>query len=56
MFGCCFDGWVKAMWPDRHDLITIDGKTARRTHDRSKGLKALHTLSAHATNARLTLA
>ncbi|MGX7877228.1 ISAs1 family transposase [Mesorhizobium sp. ORM6] len=56
MFGCCFDGWVKAMWPDRHDLIAIDGKTARRTHDRGKGLKALHTLSAHATNARLTLA
>ena len=56
MFGCCFDGWVKAMWPDRHDLIAIDGKTARRTHDKAKGLKALHTLSAHATNARLTLA
>jgi len=34
----------------------IDGKTARRTHDKRKGLKALHTLSAYATNARLTLA
>ena len=27
-----------------------------RTHDKRKGLKALHTLSAYATNARLTLA
>ena len=43
------------MWPDRHDLIAIDGKTSRRTHDRRKGLKALHTLSAYASNARLVL-
>ena len=56
LFGRCFEDWIKALWPGRHDLIAIDGKTARRTHDKSKGLKALHTLSAYATNARLTLA
>ena len=56
LFGRCFESWIGALWPDRHDLIAIDGKTARRTHDRRKGLKALHTLSAYATNARLTLA
>jgi predicted transposase YbfD/YdcC len=56
LFGRCFESWVSALWPDRHDLIAIDGKTARRTHDRRKGLKALHTLSAYATSARLTLA
>jgi len=56
LFGRCFASWVGALWPDRHDLIAIDGKTARRTHDRRKGLKALHTLSAYATAARLTLA
>jgi predicted transposase YbfD/YdcC len=56
LFGRCFDGWIAALWPDRHEFIAIDGKTARRTHDRRKGLKALHTLSAYATNARLTLA
>jgi predicted transposase YbfD/YdcC len=56
LFGRCFQSWVAALWPDRHDLIAIDGKTARRTHDRRKGLKALHTLSAYATSARLTLA
>jgi hypothetical protein len=47
---------VAALWPNRHDLIAIDGKIARRTHDRRKGLKALHTLSAYATSARLVLA
>ena len=56
LFGRCFEDWIKALWPDRHDLIAIDGKTSRRAHDKRKGLKALHTLSAYATNARLTLA
>ena len=54
LFARCFEGWTAALWPERHDLI--DGKTARRTHDKRKGLKALHTLSAYTTNARLTLA
>ena len=55
-FARCFEDWVPALWPGRHILIAIDGKTSRRTHDRRKGLKALHTLSAYATNARLALA
>jgi predicted transposase YbfD/YdcC len=56
LFGRCFNSWIAALWPDRHAFIAIDGKTSRRTHDQRKGLKALHTLSAYATNARLTLA
>lgn len=56
LFARCFESWTAALWPGRHDLIAIDGKTARRSHDRRKGLKALHTLSAYATHARLTLA
>jgi len=56
LFGSCFTSWVAALWPGRHDFIAIDGKTARRTHDQRKGLKALHTLSAYATNAKLVLA
>jgi predicted transposase YbfD/YdcC len=56
LFGHCFQNWIAALWPDRHDLIAIDGKTSRRTHDKRNGLKALHTLSAYASNARLTLA
>jgi predicted transposase YbfD/YdcC len=55
LFGSCFESWIKELWPGRHDLIAIDGKTSRRTHDKRKGLKALHTLSAYATNARLVL-
>jgi predicted transposase YbfD/YdcC len=56
LFARCFEAFVASMWPDKHGFIAIDGKTARRTHDKAKGLKALHTLSAYATNARLTLA
>jgi predicted transposase YbfD/YdcC len=56
LFKRCFESWVAAMWPDRPGFIAIDGKTARRSHDRRKGAKALHTLSAYATTARLVLA
>jgi predicted transposase YbfD/YdcC len=56
LFGRCFESWIAALWPDRHEVIAIDGKTSRRTHDHRKGLKALHTLTAYATNARLSLA
>jgi predicted transposase YbfD/YdcC len=56
LFATCLEAWIAEMWPGRHEFIAIDGKTARRTHDRGKGLKALHTLSAYATTARLTLA
>lgn len=56
LFARCFEAFVASMWPQRHGFIAIDGKTARRTHDKRKDLKALHTLSAYATSARLTLA
>jgi hypothetical protein len=56
LFARCFQSWIASLWPGRHDFIAIDGKTARRTHDHRKGLKALHTLRAYATTARLTLA
>ncbi len=56
LFARCFASWVAELWPGRHDFIAIDGKTARRTHDQRKGLKALHTLSAYASNSRLVLA
>ncbi len=56
LFGRCFEGWIKDLWPDRHDLIAIDGKTSRRTHDKRKGLKALHTLSERAPSTAITAA
>jgi len=43
-FRRCFESWIEELWPDRHDLIAIDGKTSRRTHDKREELKALHTL------------
>jgi predicted transposase YbfD/YdcC len=56
LFKRCFESWVAATWPDRPEFIAIDGKTSRRSHDRRQGTKALHTLSAYATTARLVLA
>ena len=55
LFTKCLDDWIASFWPGKPDNIAIDGKTARRTHDRGKARKALHTLSAYATNARLVL-
>jgi predicted transposase YbfD/YdcC len=55
LFAKCLEDWIATLWPGKPDVIAIDGKTARRTHDRGKGRKALHTLSAYATNARLVL-
>jgi hypothetical protein len=37
------------------DAIAIDGKTVRRSHDRSNGRAALHLVSAFATNSHLVL-
>src|SRR3546814_7966555 len=48
-------GWVRETWPDRPDFVAIDGKTSRRSHDRSAGKAPLHLVSAFATTARLVL-
>jgi len=55
LFMDCFTSWVAACWPDKLDLVAIDGKTSRRTHNRRTGHKALHLVSAFATNSRLVL-
>jgi len=45
----CFLAWVKHLSSKLDiDVIGIDGKTARGSYDREKGLKALHTVSAWA--------
>lgn len=46
LFGNCFNSWIAANWPDRHEFIANDCKILLRTHDRPKRVKALHTLSA----------
>jgi predicted transposase YbfD/YdcC len=55
LFSAAFSDWVAACWPARPALIAIDGKTSRRTHDRAKGGKALHLVSAFAAQERLVL-
>jgi predicted transposase YbfD/YdcC len=55
LFAACFMDWVRACWPEPPDTIAIDGKTVRRSHDRSRGRAALHLVSAFATNSRLVL-
>jgi predicted transposase YbfD/YdcC len=55
LFSAAFTDWVRQAWPDRPDFIAIDGKTSRRSHDRSVGQPALHLVSAFATTTRLVL-
>ena len=55
LFMACFTSWVAECWPDKLDLVAIDGKTSRRSHNRKTGHKALHLVSAFATNSRLVL-
>jgi len=55
LFSACFTSWVRACWPDRPELVAIDGKTSRRTHDRSADKAPLHLVSAFATTAGLVL-
>jgi predicted transposase YbfD/YdcC len=55
VFSACFTAWVRETWPDRPDLIAIDGKTSRRSHDRAADKAPLHLVSAFATTSRLVL-
>jgi predicted transposase YbfD/YdcC len=55
LFAACFSSWVAECWPGRPDLVAIDGKTSRRSHDRKNGQKALHLVSAFASSSRLVL-
>ena len=55
LFADCFSSWVAECWPDKPGLVAIDGKTSRRSHDRKRGQKALHLVSAFATTSQLVL-
>jgi predicted transposase YbfD/YdcC len=54
-FKLCFAAWVEALRAKDPDIIALDGKTSRRSHDRRKGRSPLHTVSAWATRQRLVL-
>jgi predicted transposase YbfD/YdcC len=55
LFSTAFTNWVRESWPDRLDLVAIDGKTSRRSHDRGTDKAPLHLVSAFATTSRLVL-
>ena len=55
LFSSAFTAWVRETWPERPDLVAIDGKTSRRSHDRAGGQAPLHLVSAFATTSRLVL-
>jgi predicted transposase YbfD/YdcC len=55
LFQTCFRAWVAESFPDRLDLVAIDGKTSRRSHDRAAGQAPLHLVSAFATASKLVL-
>jgi predicted transposase YbfD/YdcC len=55
-FGRCFLEWVQAVNVlTAGQVIAIDGKTLRRSHDRRRGKAALHMVSAWASANRLVL-
>jgi predicted transposase YbfD/YdcC len=60
-FQQCFLAWVRAVVAQTHgqvspgQVVALDGKTLRRSHDRTKGKAALHLVSAWATQNRLVL-
>jgi predicted transposase YbfD/YdcC len=55
LFKTCFATWVEALRDGAPDIIAIDGKTSRRSHNRGKGREPLHLVSAWATRQRLVL-
>jgi predicted transposase YbfD/YdcC len=55
LFSTAFTGWVRESWPDRLELVAIDGKTSRRSHDHGADKAPLHLVSAFATTSRLVL-
>jgi predicted transposase YbfD/YdcC len=55
-FEACFFEWVQSLTESIEGVIAIDGKTLRRSHDKTNGKKALHMVSAWAAENRLILA
>lgn len=55
LFSTVFSAWVRETWPDRPNLVAIDGKTSRGSFDRADDRGPLHLVSAFATTSRLVL-
>lgn len=62
VFQACFVNWVQMLRVQAAEtleieqpIFAVDGKTSRRSHDKSKGLGALHTVSVWASEMGLSL-
>lgn len=55
MFAQCFSAWVEGLRAAEPDIVAIDGKASRRTHDRAKDRNPLQLVSAWASRQRLVL-
>src|SRR3954454_1973694 len=61
-FQACFAGWLRSLRAEavaetgvERPVLAVDGKAARRSHDRTQGLGALHSVSAWASEYGLSL-
>jgi len=55
-FQACFTRWIHAIAiKTKGQVVPIDGKTLRRSHDRGHGQSAIHMVSAWASENRLVL-
>ena len=61
-FQACFVNWLQSLRAKaaaasgvEQPVLAVDGKTARRSHDRGKGLGALHSVSVWASDFGLSL-
>ena len=55
LFRAAFGAWVEGLRDAEADIVAIDGKTSRRSHDRARGRGPLHLVSAWASRQRLVL-
>ena len=55
LFRACFEAWVAERWPQAPGLVALDGKTSRGSRDDDGEQKALHLVSAFATDRHLVL-
>ena len=61
-FQACFANWLQSLRTEatavtgvEQPILAVDGKTARRSHDRKNGLNALHSVSVWASEFGLSL-
>src|SRR5271157_2041064 len=61
-FQACFANWLQSLRTEataatgvEQPILAVDGKTARRSHDRKNGLGALHSVSVWASEFGLSL-